>query len=98
MPIYDSARDVGTLVVRNLPDAGLGHVYNLWVTTENGGAPIYVGSLPQDSASGAASFDFSLGSTMVLPSGFILTKDEQDKPVQPSGENIVLQGPPPAAE
>jgi hypothetical protein len=97
MPIYDSARDLGTLVVSNLPDAGLGHGYNLWVVTENGGAPIYVGSLPESSASGAESFDFSLGSTMVLPSGFILTRDILDSPVSPSDENIVLQGPPSSA-
>lgn len=94
MPIYDSARDLGTLVVNNLPDAGEGEVYNLWVTTEPGGQPVYVGSLPESSATGADSFDFSLGSTMVLPSGFTLTKDPLNAPASPSDDNIVLQGPP----
>lgn len=94
VPIYDAARDIGTLVVSNLPPAAEGEAYNLWVSTATGGQPIYVGSLPESSASGADSFDFSLGSTMVLPSGFILTKDPQDTPASPSETNTVLQGPP----
>jgi hypothetical protein len=94
IPIYDAARDAGTLVVSNLQPAEQGKVYNLWVTTATGAKPIYVGSLPENSASGADSFDFSLGSTMVLPSGFILTKDMLDSPAAPSEANIVLQGPP----
>ena len=68
----------GTLVVSNLPPTDNGEVYNLWVTTEAGARPIYVGTLPADSASGADSFDFSLGSTMVLPSGFVLTVKQVD--------------------
>jgi hypothetical protein len=94
IPIYDSARDSGTMVVSNLPPAAEGEVYNLWVTTATSGHPIYVGSLPESSASGADSFDFSLGSTMVLPSGFVLTRDPQNAPASPSEANIVLQGPP----
>ena len=94
IPIYDAARDAGTFVVQNLPPAELGKVYNLWVTTATGEKPIYVGSLPESSASGADSFDFSLGSNMVLPSGFVLTKDQHDKPTSPTKNNTVLQGPP----
>ncbi|MCX6866413.1 MAG: hypothetical protein NTV46_09400 [Verrucomicrobia bacterium] len=94
IPIYDAARDSGTLVVSNLPPAAEGESYHLWVSTKIGEQPIYVGGLPESSASGADSFDFSLGSTMVLPSGFILTKDPQDTPAAPSEANIVLQGPP----
>lgn len=94
IPIYDAARDVGTFVVQNLPPAEVGKVYNLWVTTATGENPIYVGSLPESSASGADSFDFSLGSNMVLPSGFVLTKDRHDKPTSPTRSNTVLQGPP----
>lgn len=93
MPIYDSARDFGTLVINNLPDTPEGEIYNLWVTTHTGGEPVYVGSLPPSSAAGADSFDFRLGSTMVLPSGFMLTKDPVDQPTAPTAANIVLQGP-----
>lgn len=94
IPIYDAARDSGTLVVSNLPPAADGEAYNLWVTTEAGTRPIYVGTLPADSAAGTTSFDFSLGSTMVLPSGFLLTKDPQNAPALPSESNTILQGPP----
>lgn len=94
IPIYDAARDAGTLVVNNLPIAETGKVYNLWVTTATGEKPIYVGSLPENSTSGADSFDFSLGSNMVLPSGFVLTKDPLNKPANPSKTNTVLEGPP----
>ena len=94
IPIYDAARDAGTLVVNNLPTPAAGEVYNLWVITESGGKPIYVGSLPESSAAGADSFDFSLGSNLVLPSGFMLTRDPQNKPASPTQRNTVLQGPP----
>ena len=94
IPIYDAARDSGTLVVSNLPPIDNGEVYNLWVTTETGARPIYVGTLPADSASGADSFDFSLGSTMVLPSGFVLTRDPPNAPANPTPANTILQGPP----
>lgn len=94
IPIYDAARDAGTLVVSNLPTAEVGKVYNLWVTTATGEKPIYVGSLPENSASGADSFDFSLGSNMVLPSGFVLTKDPLNVPSTPTSSNTVLEGPP----
>lgn len=94
IPIYDAARDAGTLVVSNLPPTDAGEVYNLWVTTAANERPIYVGTLPDDSASGADSFDFSLGSTMVLPSGFVLTKDPQNAPANPTAANTILQGPP----
>jgi len=94
LPNSDAARDVGTFVVQNLPPAELGKVYNLWVTTATGEKPIYVGSLPESSASGADSFDFSLGSNMILPSGFVLTKDLHDAPATPTESNTVLQGPP----
>ena len=94
IPIYDAARDVGTLVVSNLPTAASGQAYNLWVITATGNRPIYVGSLPENSAAGADSFDFSLGSTMVLPAGFVLTIDPQDAPASPTSNNTVLQGPP----
>jgi hypothetical protein len=94
VPIYDAARDAGTLVVSNLPPAGDGNTYNLWVVMEMGGKPVCLGSLPENSALGADSFDFSLGSSMVLPAGFLLTLDLQGAPAGPTEENTVLQGPP----
>lgn len=94
IPIYDAARDAGTLVVNNLPPTADGEAYNLWVKTLNGDKPVYVGSLPKGNMTGAESFDFSLGSNMVLPSGFMLTRDPVDKPASPSEANTVLEGPP----
>jgi hypothetical protein len=98
IPIYDAARDSGTLVVSNLPAANIGQVYNLWVRTQDGNTPIYVGSLPETSQTGVNSFDFNLGSTSILPSGFILTKDPLNEPSAPSQMNTVLQGPPPVRQ
>lgn len=97
VPLYDAARDVGTLVVSNLLPAGHGMAYNLWVVPDIGSLPVYLGSLPESSATGADSFDFSLGSTMVLPAGFLLTLDPSDKPASPSETNTVLSGPPSSA-
>lgn len=97
VPIYDAARDSGTLVVSNLPPAGEGNAYNFWVITEVGGKPVCLGNLPENSALGADSFDFSLGSSMVLPVGFMVTLDPQNEPATPTEENTVLQGPPPPA-
>lgn len=94
IPIYDAARDSGTLVVSNLPPAGEGEVYNLWVIPETGARPVYVGELPENTAAGTVSFNFSLGSTMVLPSGFMLTIDALDAPATPTETNTVLQYPP----
>jgi hypothetical protein len=94
IPIYDAARDSGTLVVSNLPPADEGEVYNLWVIPETGTRPVYVGDLPENSSAGTVSFNFSLGSTMVLPSGFVLTIDAQDAPATPTEINTVLQYPP----
>lgn len=97
VPIYDAARDSGTLVVSNLPPAGEGNAYNFWVITNVGGKPVCLGNLPENSALGADSFDFSLGSSMVLPVGFMVTLDPQNAPASPTEENTVLQGPPPPA-
>ncbi len=93
IPIYDAARDTGTLVVSKLPPVEPGIAYHLWVSTANSDKPIYVGSLPESSAAGTDSFDFSLGSNMVLPSSFVLTKGKHNAPATPSGKNTVLQGP-----
>ncbi|MEO5913691.1 MAG: hypothetical protein ABIS50_05630 [Luteolibacter sp.] len=93
IPIYDAARDTGTLVVNNLPAKTASESYNLWVRTEEGGNPVYVGRLPESSNLQTESFDFSLGSTAIVPSGFVLTKDTGSEPVTPSVDNTILQGP-----
>ncbi len=93
VPIYDPARDTGTLVVNNLPDTVEGEFYNLWVTPEGNGEMIFVGRLPQSNARSADSFDFSLGSADIVPAGFVLTRDSRPKPSPPSSSNIILQGP-----
>jgi hypothetical protein len=93
IPIYDAARDNGTLVVNNLPKPLPDESYNLWVTTENAASPIHVGRLPNSETATADSFDFSLGSKAVIPSGFILTKDPGNSITTPSPSNTVLLGP-----
>lgn len=94
IPIYDAARDAGTLVVSNLPPAAAGKAYHLWVTTGAGARPVFLGMLPEPSATGAEAFDFSLGSSMILPVGFLLTMDPPGSPAAPSEANTVLLGPP----
>ena len=93
IPIYDAARDSGTLVVSNLPPPPADETYNLWVKPRNQDKPIYVGRLPQSNARGAESFDFSLGSTVTVPSSFVLTKDRLGEPAAPTQRNTVLLGP-----
>jgi hypothetical protein len=93
IPIYDAARDTGTLVVSHLPAKGNDENFNLWVMTANAKSPVYVGRLPDSENPDADSFDFSLGSTMVVPTAFLLTKDKQDAAAIPSETNTVLQGP-----
>ena len=93
IPIYDSARDAGTLVVGNLPPLEENESYNLWVRTSDAANPIYVGRLPQTVAAGADALDFSLGSTGIVPSGFLLTRDAESAPVTPGNDNTILQGP-----
>lgn len=94
IPIYDPARDAGTIVINGiLPAKAAGESYKLWVMTEQGGSPIYVGTLPESNAQGADIFDFSLGSKTTVPSSFVLTKGPQGQPEAPSKKNIVLEGP-----
>ncbi len=93
IPIYDAARDSGTLVVSHLPELAAGESYNLWVQTKSSGNPVYVGRLPDSDVQGADSFEFSLGATGTIPTGFILTKDSQSGTTPPSDQNTFLQGP-----
>jgi hypothetical protein len=96
VPIYDPVRDTGTLVVSDLLPAEPEHAYHLWVTTGHSTQPVFIGSLPESSATGTDTFDFSLGSSMILPTGFLLTYGPAGKPAAPAAENTVLAGPPPA--
>lgn len=93
IPIYDSARDAGTLVVGNLPALEPNEAYNLWVRTSDSANPVHVGRLPETVAAGADALDFSLGSSGIVPSGFILTKDADGPPHSPGKNNTILQGP-----
>ncbi|RYD33906.1 MAG: hypothetical protein EOP85_20345 [Verrucomicrobiaceae bacterium] len=93
VPICDPELNTGTLVVLNLPTTGPEESYNLWVKTAAEEAPVYVGRLPKSENRAADSFDFSLGSGGVVPTGFMLTRDSQGKPTEPAASNTVLQGP-----
>jgi len=94
IPIYDAIRDAGTLVVSNLPPAGEGNAYHLWVVTHRSPQPVFIGLLPESSATGADAFDFGLGSTLIMPTAFLLTLDPVGSHSAPSAENTVLAGPP----
>ncbi|HEX2746600.1 MAG TPA: hypothetical protein VHM91_01270 [Verrucomicrobiales bacterium] len=106
IPVYDPARDTGTLAVRNLPVA-TGFRYNLWVSTADSSEPVYVGTLPANLRS-TDSLDFSLGSTGIIPTTYYLTTGtfsagntsqltetsiNRDQLIAPNSSNIVLQGP-----
>lgn len=93
VPIYDLARDTGTLMVSNLPPIAAGESYNLWVKTSPETPPIHVGKLPQMDYRVADSFDFNLGKAGIVPTAFILTKDVQPVPPQPTESSTVLEGP-----
>ena len=94
IPIYDPARDTGTIVINGeLPATTTDESYQLWVTASNNETPVYVGTLPESETGAAQIFDFSLGSTSTFPSGFILTKGSKTGRVAPTSENTVLQGP-----
>jgi hypothetical protein len=93
IPIYDAARDTGTLVVSNLPAIQPGENFNLWVRTRKDGAPIHVGSLPESSPGASDTFDFNLGSPGIVPLEFLLTQDPAGKVAKPTQGNTVLMGP-----
>ncbi len=93
IPIYDAARDTGTLVVCNLPTLPPEWDFNLWVRTRKDEAPIHVGSLPESNPSVADTFDFSLGSPGIIPIEFLLTQDATGKAAKPSKANTILLGP-----
>ena len=92
IPVYDPARDMGTLAVRDLAPAPEGSEYNLWVATSESTPPVLAGTLPALTRA-SDSFDFTLGSTGFVPHSYFLTLDATGAPVAPGGGNIVLQGP-----
>ena len=93
IPIYDPSRQAGTIVFNELPTKNATTDYNLWVETGKGDAPTYVGKLPEYDLKAANIFDFSLGAGAPIPTGFLLTQDQQGQPVPPSAANTVLKGP-----
>ncbi len=93
IPIYDAARDTGTLVVSNLPTLPPEQNFNLWVRTRKDGAPIHVGSLPELNPGASDTFDFNLGSPGIVPLEFLLTQDPAGKAAKPTKANTVLLGP-----
>ena len=92
IPVYDPARDSGTLAIHDLPPATDGFEYNLWVNPGGNSQPVLAGTLPADLRSSDA-LDFSLGTTGILPASYQLTLDPSGAPVPPASGNIVLQGP-----
>ena len=92
IPIYDAARDIGTLYVKDLP-ATEDEDYVLWRQDDSGEQPILVGKLPKSNKKKSESFDFNLGKAATVPTAFILTKDRKGQTRPPSAANIVLQGP-----
>ncbi len=92
IPVYDPARDSGTLAIHDLPPATEGFEYNLWVNPGGNSQPVLAGTLPADLRSSDA-LDFSLGTTGILPASYQLTLDPSGAPVPPASGNIVLQGP-----
>lgn len=93
IPIYDAARDTGTIVISHLPPVSQGMEYNLWVQSSPDQKPVRLGILPNAGTSSSESFDFSLGTNTVLPSGFVLTQDPENEPSDPSETNTVLESP-----
>lgn len=92
VPIYDSARDIGQLLVNNLSAPVEGQAYFLWVQSDNAQQPILVGTLP-DAIGDSETFDFKLGSTGIIPDQFLITQDAVLYPQVPSTSNTILQGP-----
>ncbi len=100
IPIYDAARDVGTIRIKDLPAAGDGMSYRLWATFAGQDQATLIGSLPPLSGSGSDSFDFNLGSLGIIPSGYALTRSSNRaaSAPPPDASNTVLKSPPPAAQ
>ena len=94
VPIYDAARDTGTLVVSNLPPCPAGQDLSPVGQHQRQPASGLSRKTAREHVSGAESFDFSLGSTMILPTAFMLTLDPANSPAAPGDDNTVLAGPP----
>lgn len=94
IPIYDPARQTGTLYVTNLEPTQDNEDYYLWADTKKNGKPSLLGKLPKSNTRrGGESFDFNMASTSEIPSGFTLTKDRHGVPAPPSATNTILRGP-----
>ena len=92
VPVYDSARDVGKLIVSNLPSPLDGQAYYLWVKNDQTEEPVLVGTLPGEIGQ-SETFDFQLGSTGLIPDRFLITQDPVENPSIPETRNIILDRP-----
>jgi hypothetical protein len=92
VPVYDPARDVGKLIVSNLPSPADGQAYYLWVKNDQTQEPVLVGTLPGDIGQ-SETFDFQLGSTGLIPDRFLITEDPVENPQTPAAANIILDRP-----
>ncbi len=93
IPVYDPARDTGTLAIRNLPAAELGYQYYLWVATSSSGEPVFVGTLPENLRS-TDSLDFTLGTTGIVPTAYYLTTNNTlgySSPVRSTSVSSTIQ-------
>ena len=90
---YEQTTGRGSILVGNLPAAGEGQVYQLWMRNLADDQVVTVGVLP-DLQTGTESFDFNLPETGITPAGFFLTLEpEVEGGVAQPGDDIVLQGP-----
>lgn len=92
VPVYDPARDLGQLIVSNLPSPADGQAYYFWVKNDQSQEPVLVGTLPGDIGQ-SETFDFQLGSTGLIPDRFLITQDPVEKPTIPAASNIILDRP-----
>ncbi|MDB6068846.1 MAG: hypothetical protein JWL81_17 [Verrucomicrobiales bacterium] len=90
-PIFDETTGSGSIILQNLPPAGVGESYQLWVTDPASSQPISVGLMPAMEAGGGRIW-FDLGGPGVAPSGYLMTLEPATGSSIPTGR-IVLKGP-----
>lgn len=90
-PIFDETTGSGSIILQNLPTAGVGESYQLWVTDPASSQPISVGLMPAMEAGGGRIW-FDLGGPGVAPSGYLMTLEPATGSSTPTGR-IVLKGP-----
>ena len=89
--IYEETTGRGSVVIGNLPPAGEGMAYQLWMRNNADDQPVSVGILPTLEA-GSERFEFDLLGPGITPAGFFLTLESAGG-VDTPGETVVLEGP-----